>query len=228
MKKKIFATVIATTLAMTTIVGLAGCGKKEAEKTGTETVQEELVESSTETVVTDVIPEETEENKDVTDSVYNDRLSAHAYLPHCLSLDMQVDGMGSLASEKRYFDFLEDKWLDSSWDNENYADSIYYQDIFTAINNGLYEKMTATIADYSETEAEMANVYSDMVIVENQINEDYAVVALCDIAGFNGVHFTNETTINNAVTREVVCNTEDRNEGSFGRQTVGEDVGLLR
>jgi hypothetical protein len=159
MKKKILVTMMAATLAMSTIVGVAGCGKKEAEVPVEETQGVQVESTNTEVVVADVIPEETDENGEVlSDAVYNGRFSAYCYLPRWLVLDLPINGMGSLASEKRYFDFLEDKWLDSSWDNENYADSIYYQDIFTAINNGLYEKMTATIADYSETEAEMPKI----------------------------------------------------------------------
>lgn len=203
MKKRFFVTMMAAMMVASTI---AGCGKKEEvveEPKNTVGVQ---VESTTEASVVENVPAQTNEDGELVANVtYMGRINPKVYLPHALANGETVELMGTTPAEKQYFDFLEGRWLDESWNNEDLAGTDFYEDIFTAINGGILDRMGATIGDYTETESEMVKVYKGMTPVENEINEDYIAVALCDLAGFNGVNFTAETTIQDAITRDAVC-----------------------
>lgn len=204
MKKRFFVTMVTAMMVAST---LAGCGKKnevvEEPKNNTQGVQ---VESTTEASVVENVPAQTNEDGELVANVtYMGRINPKVYLPHALANGETVELMGTTPAEKQYFDFLEERWLDESWNNEDLAGTIFYEDIFTAINGGILDRMGATIGDYTETESEMVKVYKGMTPVENEINEDYIAVALCDLAGFNGVNFTAETTVQDAITRDAVC-----------------------
>lgn len=203
MKKRFFVTMMAAMVVAST---LAGCGKKNEvveEPKNTEGVQ---VESTTEASVVENVPAQTNEDGELVANVtYMGRINPKVYLPHALANGETVELMGTTPAEKQYFDFLEGRWLDESWNNEDLAGTDFYEDIFTAINGGILDRMGATIGDYTETESEMVKVYKGMTPVENEINEDYIAVALCDLAGFNGVNFTAETSIQDAITRDAVC-----------------------
>ena len=203
MKKRFFVTMMAAMMVAST---LAGCGKKNEvveEPKNTEGVQ---VESTTEASVVENVPAQTNEDGELVANVtYMGRINPKVYLPHALANGETVELMGTTPAEKQYFDFLEGRWLDESWNNEDLAGTDFYEDIFTAINGGILDRMGATIGDYTETESEMIKVYKGMTPVENEINEDYIAVALCDLAGFNGVNFTAETSIQDAITRDAVC-----------------------
>ena len=192
--------------AMTMLSSFGGCGKKNEvveEPKNTEGVQ---VESTTEASVVENVPAQTNEDGELVANVtYMGRINPKVYLPHALANGETVELMGTTPAEKQYFDFLEGRWLDESWNNEDLAGTDFYEDIFTAINGGILDRMGATIGDYTETESEMVKVYKGMTPVENEINEDYIAVALCDLAGFNGVNFTAETSIQDAITRDAVC-----------------------
>jgi len=204
MKKRFFVTMMTAMLVAST---LAGCGKKnevvEEPKNNTQGVQ---VESTTEASVVENVPAQTNEDGELVANVtYMGRINPKVYLPHALANGETVELMGTTPAEKQYFEFLEGRWLDESWNNEDLAGTDFYEDIFTAINGGILDRMGATIGDYTETESEMVKVYKGMTPVENEINEDYIAVALCDLAGFNGVNFTAETSIQDAITRDAVC-----------------------
>ena len=204
MKKRFFVTMMAAMMVAST---LAGCGKKnevvEEPKNNTQGVQ---VESTTEASVVENVPAQTNEDGELVANVtYMGRINPKVYLPHALANGETVELMGTTPAEKQYFEYLEEKWLDESWNNEDLAGTDFYEDIFTAINGGVLDRMGATIGDYTETESEMVKVYKGMTPVENEINEDYIAVALCDLAGFNGVNFTVETSIQDAITRDAVC-----------------------
>ena len=199
MKKKV--AVLLSMLLVTSVV-FAGCGKNDEEASAS--VNEADVVSEDNLDITEDVSDSVSEDS-VIDAVYDGRFYTDRYVPYELSIGATF---GTLPAEGKYFDYLYTKWVDDSWNDSSVAeDSMFYKDIFTAIKNGIYDKMTATIADYTETETEMAKVYKGIEAVENTINEDYVNVAIADIAGFNGVHFTTETSINDVVPLGVVLDT---------------------
>ena len=203
MKKRFFVTMMAAMMVAST---LAGCGKKNEVVEEPKNAQGVQVESTTEASVVENVPAQTNEDGELVANVtYMGRINPKVYLPHALANGETVELMGTTPAEKQYFEYLEEKWLDESWNNEDLAGTDFYEDIFTAINGGVLDRMGATIGDYTETESEMVKVYKGMTPVENEINEDYIAVALCDLAGFNGVNFTAETSIQDAITRDAVC-----------------------
>ena len=203
MKKRFFVTMMAAMMVAST---LAGCGKKNEVVEEPKNAQGVQVESTTEASVVENVPAQTNEDGELVANVtYMGRINPKVYLPHALANGETVELMGTTPAEKQYFEFLEGRWLDESWNNEDLAGTDFYEDIFTAINGGILDRMGATIGDYTETESEMVKVYKGMTPVENEINEDYIAVALCDLAGFNGVNFTAETSIQDAITRDAVC-----------------------
>ena len=203
MKKRFFVTMMAAMMVAST---LAGCGKKNEVVEEPKNTQGVQVESTTEASVVENVPAQTNEDGELVANVtYMGRINPKVYLPHALANGETVELMGTTPAEKQYFEYLEEKWLDESWNNEDLAGTDFYEDIFTAINGGILDRMGATIGDYTETESEMVKVYKGMTPVENEINEDYIAVALCDLAGFNGVNFTAETSIQDAITRDAVC-----------------------
>lgn len=203
MKKRFFVTMMAAMMVAST---LAGCGKKNEVVEEPKNTQGVQVESTTEASVVENVPAQTNEDGELVANVtYMGRINPKVYLPHALANGETVELMGTTPAEKQYFEFLEGRWLDESWNNEDLAGTDFYEDIFTAINGGILDRMGATIGDYTETESEMVKVYKGMTPVENEINEDYIAVALCDLAGFNGVNFTAETSIQDAITRDAVC-----------------------
>ena len=111
----------------------------------------------------------------------------------------------NISAEQKYFDYLETKWVDSSWVNPDASeDDIFRKDVFLALKSGLYDRMTATIGDYTEIETEMMKVYKGIEGEADVINEKYVNIALADIAGFNGYGFTNNTNVMDTVTLGVV------------------------
>ncbi len=199
MKKKV---AILLSMLLVTSVVFAGCGKNDEESSAS--VNEANVVSEDNLDITEDVSDSVSEDS-VIDAVYDGRFYTDRYVPYDLSLGATF---GTLPAEGKYFDYLYTKWVDDSWNDSSVAeDSVFYKDIFTAIKNGIYDKMTTTIADYTEIETEMAKVYKGIEAVENTINEDYVNVALADIAGFNGVHFTTETSINDVVPLGVVLDT---------------------
>ncbi len=207
MKKKILIMFLITiTTYAITACGCSNTNDTLSENNIIETVSENVSENtvSEDKIVEDESDKDIETEESEIDQVFG-RLSAQTYLPHALANGETVELMGTTPAEKQYFEYLEEKWLDESWNNEDLAGTIFYEDIFTAINGGIIDRMGATIGDYTETESEMAKVYKGMTPVENEINEDYIAVALCDLAGFNGVNFTAETSIQDAITRDAVC-----------------------
>lgn len=196
MKKKLYV-LLSMVLATSTV--LAGCGKK-TEEPKNEQVSIEVVTENDGKDVGNVEGQMTEDG--YVEAQYNGRQRLGDYLIHSLDSGMTFS---SLPAEKKYFDYLETKWVDDSWVNPDASEGdVFQKDVFTAIKGGLYDRMIATIGDYTETETEMTKVYKGMEPKENEINEDYVKVALADIAGFNGIGFTNSTTIQDTVTLGVV------------------------
>ena len=196
MKKKLYV-LLSMVLATSTV--LAGCGKKTEDPKNPQ-VSVEVVTENDGKDVENAEGQMTEEG--YVEGEYNGRQRADGYLLNLLDTGAVF---GSLPAEQKYFEYLNTKWVDSSWANPNASEeSVFQKDVFSAINGGIYDRMTATIGDYTETETEMAKVYKGIEAQENFINEDYVNVALADIAGFNGVGFTNNTSIKDAVTLGVV------------------------
>lgn len=196
------------------VVGLSvgGCGKQTPDTASVNAVTPSAVVVTGEANVIDageyVYNEDGEDTNTSGNPTVLDAYTGRKYvgynLPHLLVQGENVSTMGATSAEKSYFGYLEEYWIDSSWYNESLsADDMFHEDVFVALNNGLYEKLTGTIASYTEVEQQMQTVYSDINHVENEINEDYAIIAICDMAGFNGVNFNNSTT-KDSVCRGVV------------------------
>ncbi len=205
MKKKLVA--IMMTMAMAATVA-TGCGKTDdsaatGQDASTQAVQVEATTAAT--VAENVEAQVNADGELVQNEIVMGRRNPKTSVPNALETGAAITTAGSLNAEKKYFDFLGDKYLDDSWHNESYAGTQFYADPFLALNAGIIDRMGASIADYTETETEMAKVYKGMETVENEINEDYIAIAFCDLAGFNGVNFTTDTSVKDAVTRDAVC-----------------------
>ena len=191
------------------VVGLSvgGCGKQTSDTASANAVTPSAVVVTGEAnvieagavAVSDNAGETTETEYLTAYDAYKGRKYVGSNLAHLLEIGEQID-MGGTSAEKNYFSYLEEKWIDSSWYNETLTvEDTFHEDVFIALNNGLYDKLTGTIASYTEVEQQMQTVYSDIVPVANEINTDYATIAICDMGGFNGVYF------NNATTKDSVC-----------------------
>lgn len=203
MKKK---NVIAMLMAMTTISVIAsgcGCGREE---TPVETPESETVSESSATVVEVAeVPEEMYEEGPVSKyDVYAGRKYVGANIAHSLKNDIEISNMGSSLEEADYFDYLADTWITDTWSNPEYEESYeFHEDILYALDNGLFDTMTKSLDSYMELESKLSSVYTDVtpsVMGEDiEINESYITIAICDMAGFNGVNFTSSTTTTDAV-----------------------------
>lgn len=196
MKKRL---VVLLSMLLATSSVLAGCGKN-AEDPKNPQVDVEVVTENDGQAVTNVEGQMTEDG--YVEAQYNGRQRLGGYLID--NLDRGVT-FTNFSAEQKYFDYLETKWVDSSWVNPDASEGdVFRKDVFLALESGLYDRMTATIGDYTETETEMMKVYKGIEAEENVIKEEYVNVALADIAGFNGYGFTNNTTVKDSVTLGVV------------------------
>ena len=199
MKKK----VVAMLLTVAAVASLGGCGKKEAETVNTtaEVVEIAPVEAS-ESVVVEV-PEgglNADGEYIFVSELYAGRQAVRGNLAHMLAIGEKPLVQSDLPAEKSYFDFLEENWIDASWNDASYAESdVLHENVIAAVKSGIIDRTQATIADYKEIESKMATVYKDIVAEENVINPDYAMIAVCDMAGLNGMNFSDASTTKDAV-----------------------------
>lgn len=202
MKRKIFKAMALTLTMATVMASFTACGKKpEVEETLP--VEVEVV-SENDGKETEYTPS-TMTEEGATAPVFTGRVFINGYIPEFLSHGATF---GSLPQESNYFNYLYVNWVDDSWNNKAVAeDSTFYKDIFTALDAGLYERMTGTIGDYTAVETEMCKVYKGITPVENTINEDVVNIAIADIAGFNGCGFTNESSVQDEVCLGLVLDT---------------------